>query len=266
MKHLLQNLDCPESIEQLMFILSELYLTFSSNISLDPIKLYTFLYSIDTGLFELCELLVQQRQAAGAQRIVEEHATNLNECLKSILTESSLRVFEIERLTTSFERLKLVCFAFMCQMSVECLQLARLPTNQVVLGEQADSEIHSKFTQFGKHLKSIVFHFIFTTYLMQDEQRCQGLRIKEEILGQTGSHSFHAMSLLIFLDGFAQGTCSVLSFNEFKFCLSLADSLLRHDFFGILSDPLLNMSLMKSLNEYSEYILMLSAFFTWYNR
>ncbi len=259
-----KNLNCSESLEQLWFIISEFFLSFSSNISLDQIKLYTFLYSINTDLFEVCEFLIQQTKSSEI-KTHEDHTPNTNECLKSILTEFSLQVLDIERSTSLFERLKLISVAFMCKMSVDCLQLSTL-TNKVVINQQTDTEINSNFVKYGKHLKNIIFHFIFTTYMCQDELHQNDLRIKEDILSQTDSSSYHTMSLLIFLDGFGHGTCSVLSFNEFKFCLSLVESLYRNDYFSVFSDPLINKSFMNILNQYSEYMLMLSAFFTWYNR
>ena len=122
MKHLITNLNCPESLEQLLFIISEFYLAFSSNISLDPVKMYTFLHSIDIEIFEICDYLVQ-KGLTDIQRTPEDYATNTTECLKNILTESNMQLFEIEKVTTGLERLKIVSLAFICQMSVQFIQL-----------------------------------------------------------------------------------------------------------------------------------------------
>ena len=125
-----------------------------------------------------------------------------------------------------------------------------------ILNQKTDTEIHSRFNKYGKHLKFITFNFIYTKYLEENSQ----LRIKSEILAQISSHSFHAMSLLIFLNSFKQDTCSVLSFTEYEFCLALIETLFDKEYFNIAYDPLLTSGFIQILNDYAEYLLMLNAF------
>lgn len=124
---LVKKLDCAESLNQLGLIINELYSNFSGNVSLDQTKFYAFLYSVDIRIFEICEFLIEPNETKiGILPDKDLISCNLNDCLKNIVTEGNIQVFEVEKSMGIFERIKLVALAFSSEMSVCCIQLGKL--------------------------------------------------------------------------------------------------------------------------------------------
>ena len=106
---------------------------------------------------------------------------------------------------------------------------------------------------FGKNLKKKIIQYIYSFYFEQSNKLCLSASIQS-------SSMYHFCILMVFLNGCKNGKCRMLSWNEFEFCLSVFETILRNKYFEFDHDPKMSEILLKSLNEYSSKLLITKAF------
>ena len=250
------------AIERLGFIVTEFYLSVRNSISKSSLKMFLFLFSIDMNFFEICHQILLLNSEANS--LTDQQANNsVNICLKNVLNEAHFSIGDFN-CCTSLERLQLVCLAFICQMAVECLSIDLNSVKKyAILNEKNDlKQINAEFNSFGENLKNNMFNFIFEKYF-KSEKKNDGLALRQEVLLKIDSARFNQITLILFLRSFQKMECSVLKFDEFMFCLNLVESLFKHNYFELSNDPFMSLTILKILTEYSKFILMTSACFTW---
>ena len=254
------------AIEFLSFVLSEFYLSLTKVFSIkNQTKFYAFLYTVDLDFFEVCYSLIDQQQTMDSDQVRPELTNiNLNEGLKTILIESDISIIDLNTNTTQLERLKLIAMAFISFMSVQCLKLEQMKPKKKIVNEQTDTEVYTKFQKFGETLKNNLYHSIFSSYFGAVAEK--STNIKLEIQLQTSARFYHSLNLMLFLDTFNYSECSCLSFNEYRFSLTVFDTVIRNRSFQMVSDPFVSPILLQILCGYGGFLLMLGSFFTWYKR
>lgn len=142
--------------------------------------------------------------------------------------------------------------------------IGQLKENSKVVNEQTDSEVYERFQRFGESLKKNLYGLIFSTYFGSAAEKSTS--IKREVLLQTSSHLYHSLNLMIFLDSFSQNECSMLSFNEYRFSLTIIDTIFRSRAFQITADSILSPLMLQTFCNYGGFLLMLNSFCTFHNR
>lgn len=112
------------SMDLMSFILTEFYLSLAKVFSRNQFKVYVLLYTVDVEFFENCYSLIGQQSTTDSDKS-EINATNLNECLKTILVEADISLVDLKKQTTQLERLKLMAMALVSTISVQCLKLGK---------------------------------------------------------------------------------------------------------------------------------------------
>ena len=152
-------------------------------------------------------------------------------------------------------------------MAVECLSIDLESVKYAILNEKNDlKQINTEFNSFGENLKNNMFNLVFEKYFKFEKkinQNNDGLVLRQEVLLKIDSARFNQIKLILFLKSFQKMECSVLKFDEFMFCLNLIESLFKHNYFESNNDPFMCLTILKILTEYSKFILMTAACFTW---
>lgn len=133
-----------------------------------------------------------------------------------------------------------------------------------MVSEQADSEVYERFRKFGETLKSNMYHLIYATYFGSSAEKLTSF--KREVLQETSSQLYHSLNLMIFLEAFSHSECSMLSFNEYRFSLTVIDTIFRSRAFQITADSMIGPVMLKIVCDYGGFLLMLNSFCTWHNR
>lgn len=137
------------------------------------------------------------------------------------------------------------------------------PKNLLIFNEDSNHISFAEIKKFGEHLKNKAFNYIFTTYFIEKNNQ---LLFKQEIEAQMSSYNYHTLNLFVFLGRFRESSCSVLSFDEFKFCQATLSSIVKNENLNVVNDPLKSRILMEILFDYGKFFFNIYGYCIWQNR
>ena len=240
-------------LNQLNYILTEISFNFQSNVCTNEAKLYIFLCTFDFKLIETILQLIALNEDLFKEETNknETNQSQTNESLKTVLNSNNLSIICLKKHLNDLERIKLIALSFLGYITVEYCYF---------IDSSFKSNTQNEFNSIGKNLKNSLIKLIYNSYF---EKKSDSITLKDEILSKKNFY-FELLSILIFLNSFKQKNCSILNWKEYRFCLNVFESLLTNNYFNLCQDPIISRLLLRILSEYSDKLLMVNAYLSWY--